>query len=221
MLATGNFPKVLDCLKEVGLQPHILTEPQADLADISAVLIPGGGDIDPECYGGNRKARVYGVDEKQDALDFWLAEYAVEHDLPLLGICRGAQILNVFRGGSLHEDLPEEPQPHHNNMFTARDSSVFVHHAVSIERESKLSESLRGATRAIVPSAHHQGIKELGHGLRVVARADDGVIEGFEGTTGWLMAVQWHPEADADSPIQKYGQFAALAEAIALERTLT
>lgn len=219
VLATGNFPKVLACLRHVGLTPHIVTDPvHAELPDISAVVIPGGGDIDPRRYGGDNTANVYGVDSNQDSLDFWLVNHALANDLPLLGICRGAQVINVARGGTLYEDLPPGSQPHHNDITTRRDAGVFVHHGVTVDRGSAVSGSLAGVERVTVPSAHHQCVRVLGNGLRVVARADDNTVEAFEGTTGWLLAVQWHPEADTSSQRQKYGQFEALATAITARR---
>lgn len=215
VLATGNYPKVLACLRHVGLTPRIVdAQLQAELSGISAVVIPGGGDIDPRRYGGDPTANVYGVDADQDALDFWLTDYALSNDLPLLGICRGAQVINVARGGTLYEDLPPGSHPHHNSMLTRRDASVFVYHGVTVDRRTKVAASLGGAERVTVPSAHHQCVRALGSDLRVVARADDGTVEAFEGTSGWLLAVQWHPEADTSSPLQRYGQFEALAAAI-------
>ncbi|GAA1324601.1 gamma-glutamyl-gamma-aminobutyrate hydrolase family protein [Leucobacter albus] len=226
MLSTGNFPKVLECLTAVGFEPRVMADPTERLDGVVAVVVPGGGDIAPYRYGGNPAGNVYGVDELQDELDFWLIDHALSAGLPLLGICRGAQAINVFLGGTLHEDLPPGSDPHHNNVFAATDSSVFVHHEVSIEPDSLVAGSLDGATKVTVPSAHHQSINRVAAGLRVVARADDGTVEAVEAAApagdakgsaahpGWLLAVQWHPEAETRSVLTKYGQFTALANAV-------
>ncbi|MDA3146996.1 gamma-glutamyl-gamma-aminobutyrate hydrolase family protein [Leucobacter sp. UCMA 4100] len=210
----GNYPKVLACLREVGLTPIVVGDTSADVSGIDAVLIPGGGDIDPLRYGGEHTEKVYGVDQNQDEVDFWMVSYALEHGLPLMGICRGAQLINVAHGGTLYEDLPEGSGRHHNNISEAADSSVFVEHRVTVDPESLVAESLGGATEAMVRSAHHQCVRDLGEGLRVVARAEDGTVEAFEGEQGWLIGVQWHPEAEREAGLVKYGQFEAFAAAI-------
>lgn len=210
----GNYPKVLECLRQVGLTPRIVSDTSADLSDVVGVVVPGGGDINPDLYGGKMIEQVYGVDPSQDLLDIHLIQAALERGLPLMGICRGTQMINVVKGGSLYEDLPAHSIQHHNNISVDADSSVFVSHEVSITANTKLSRSLEGRQSAFVRSAHHQCVRDLGADLRVVATAEDGIVEAFEGTKEWILAVQWHPEAElADGPI-KYGQFQLFADAL-------
>lgn len=219
--SASNFAKVLECLRAVGLTPVISTT-HTDLSRVSAVVIPGGGDVSPALYGGAVSDRVYGVSDEQDAIDLALVAHATVRGLPLLGICRGAQLINVARGGTLHEDLPHGSDEHHNSIATSSYANVFVSHEVHIDAGSRTAAALRGdadhpdAPLTIpVRSAHHQSVRDVGAELRVVARAEDGTIEALEAATGWTVAVQWHPEAELADGILKHGLFSALAEAIA------
>lgn len=216
----GNFSKVLDCLRSVGLAPMLATS-ETDLSGVSAVVIPGGGDISPARYGGRESDVVYGVDDEQDETDLVLVAHATAHDLPLLGICRGAQVINIARGGTLYEDMPMGSDEHHNSIATSNYENVFVSHAVRIEAGSRTAAALRGDSdqpteplHIPVRSAHHQSVRELGTGLSVVAKSSDGIVEAFEANTGWTVAVQWHPEAELVDGRLKQGLFAALADEV-------
>ena len=216
----GNFSKVLDCLRSVGLAPMIATS-ETDLSRVSAVVIPGGGDISPARYGGTVSEVLYGVDDEQDETDLALVAHATAHNLPLLGICRGAQVINIARGGTLYEDLPAGSDEHHNSIATSNYENVFVSHEVRIEPGSRTAAALRSnpgqpAEPLIVPvrSAHHQSVRELGKDLSIVAESSDGIVEAFEANTGWTVAVQWHPEAELAEGRLKRGLFAALADEV-------
>jgi len=172
--------------------------------DYDGVLILGGGDVDPTRYGGNTgEPTVHAVDTTADETEIDLVIGAVENGRPVLGICRGLQLINVAFAGSLVEDLgPDSVHKVHE------DRPPMTGHAVSVQPDSLLADAL-GAGEITVQSGHHQAVRRLGDRLRVVATASDGVVEAVElarPDEGWLLAVQWHPE----EPGSPDGQLAAL-----------
>ncbi|MBC9936019.1 MULTISPECIES: gamma-glutamyl-gamma-aminobutyrate hydrolase family protein [unclassified Leucobacter] len=217
----GNFPKILECLRAAGFTT-VLTTIDSDFSEIDAVVIPGGADVSPERYGGVLSHATYGVDAQQDDLDFALVAHALADGLPLLGICRGAQVINVALGGTLYEDLPPHAQNHHHNVATSPYPEMFVTHDVALVPESRAARAVAGgvprgeadapALRVPVRSAHHQCVRGLAPGLIEVGRSDDGLIEAFEAPQGWTVGVQWHPEAELSEGPLKSGLFSALAE---------
>lgn len=174
-----------------------------------AVLLPGSrADVDPQKYGALRSAETVAPDPARDVVDELFLQDAYNMRKPVLGICYGVQILNVFRSGTLVQHLPEEPVKHSAGGGERA-------HQVAVEQDSKLAQIV-GATQIPVNSSHHQALDVVGDGLRVVARCtEDGVIEAVEGTdpAHWVMGVQWHPERgfDKDEPSQKI--FHALVDA--------
>lgn len=166
--------------------------PEAALADLlvrlDGLLVSGGVDVDPGTYGERSHAKTT-VDPERDALEFGAVGWALETRRPVLGICRGMQLLNVVMGGSLVQDLPSEGRAH---WQPGQWSDVF--HRIAVAPGSKLA-AIIGAPSTDVNSFHHQAIRALGRGLRAVAWAEDGVIEAIEGTARpWLLGLQWHPE---------------------------
>ncbi|MDQ0260111.1 gamma-glutamyl-gamma-aminobutyrate hydrolase family protein [Sinomonas atrocyanea] len=165
--------------------------------DFDGVVVMGGGDVDPALYGGDAAhPTIDGVDRAADAAEAHLVRGALAAARPVLGICRGLQLVNVVLGGSLHEDLPRTtvdgaPGMHLNQ---ADPTGPMVLHDVAIEPGTRLAGVL--GDRARVVSGHHQAAAVLGAGLRVSATASDGVIEAVEAADPdvWLVAVQWHPE---------------------------
>ncbi|MEJ6347755.1 gamma-glutamyl-gamma-aminobutyrate hydrolase family protein [Holzapfeliella sp. He02] len=159
---------------------------------VDALILSGGHDVSPRFYHEEPKANLGDISPERDEFDFALLKYAEEKQIPVLGICRGAQIMNVFHGGSLHQDLSyrsedslKHNQQKHPDMTT---------HSVNIAPDSKLFDSLK-TTQTLVNSFHHQVINQLADTFVVSATASDGVIEGFESPTHpFLLAVQWHPE---------------------------
>jgi len=154
------------------------------LSGIDGILMPGGGDVNPNRYGQQPTTdRIYGVVDIQDETDIEIFEYAVANAVPLLAICRGFQIVNVARGGSLVQDMDA---PH-------------THHVESIE---VLHPEFLGLETADVLAScyHHQCVDKLGDGLEVLARAAAGHVEAFRiDSPAWAVAVQWHPEDNYDS----------------------
>ncbi len=162
----------------------------AALAAVRGLVLTGGEDVAPARYGAVPHPRLGDVDPVRDAAELALIAAARARGLPILAICRGIQILNVALGGTLYQDLDSErPGPVPHNDETGR-------HPVHVEAGSLLERTL-GTRSASVNSRHHQAIRDLAPGLKAVAWADDGIIEGAEPSDAkepWMVAVQWHPE---------------------------
>jgi len=151
---------------------------------LDGLLMTGGDDIAPDRYGAELGPDTHVPEPTRDAYELALLDCAFERALPMLGICRGLQLVNVHAGGTLHQHVPE-------HAFVDEPGSV-EQHVVAIEANSVLAE-LYGPNKS-VNSLHHQSIDQVGHGLRVTATTDDGGIEGVEHIDLPLVAVQWHPE---------------------------
>ena len=160
-----------------------------DLAGVDGLLLTGGGDVDPGRYGETTSPATGGVDPERDAAEFALLDLAVRTGRPVLGICRGCQVINVGLGGSLVQDLTEVTALPHL-VPDRRNETV---HPVTPVEGSLLAE-LEGDHEIEVNSIHHQAVKELGSGLRAVGTAPDGTIEAVEWPGSPLLGVQWHPE---------------------------
>ncbi|WP_077490961.1 gamma-glutamyl-gamma-aminobutyrate hydrolase family protein [Sinomonas mesophila] len=180
--------------------------------EVDGVLVMGGGDVDPELYGGDTSnPTVAAVDRGADDAEARLVRAALAAGRPVLGICRGLQLVNVVRGGTLHEHLGTGM--HRNDAD--RQGPMFQHD-VEIEPGTRLFEVLGPEARVV--SGHHQAVKRLGEGLRVSAVAPDGVVEAIETTdpSEWLVGIQWHPEdgqTEQASPGQLGAIFGAFADA--------
>lgn len=164
------------------------------LESIDGLVLAGGGDLTPSCYGGSDHETIYLLDESRDQTELELARLAIERKFPTFAICRGIQIINVALGGTLVEHLPDEYGESILHRLPPRKPTP---HAVTIHDDSRLAELL-GRTDAEIASWHHQSIRRVADGLRVVAEAADGVIEAVEMPDNEnLIAVQWHPELTA------------------------
>lgn len=190
----------VDALRASGGLAVLVTPGEDDpgelLERLDALVLSGGGDLDPRSYGAEARAHTYSVSLERDAFELALIGGALERGLPTLAICRGMQILNVALGGDLHVHLPDvvgETVIHRTSQTEA------AAHPVQIETDSRLAARLGGGVD-LVPSWHHQAIRRLGAGLRAVAHAPDGVVEAVElPEAPSLVAVQWHPELAGDS----------------------
>jgi putative glutamine amidotransferase len=154
------------------------------LQGIDGLLLPGGWDMDPTLYGESPDRVLGTTDPELDRAEIEAATEAMAIGLPVLGICRGQQVLNVALGGTLHQHVEG-----HDGRGQPRDRLA---HPVAVERDSELARAAGGA-QVMVNSLHHQAVKELGSGLRVTASSPDGVIEGVEHGEA-VVAVQCHPE---------------------------
>lgn len=198
-----------DALDRAGARPVLVPPPLRDPEQAAEVLEPfaglvlaGGADVDPTRYGQDPHPSVYGVDPSLDSFEIALVEAALAADIPVLAICRGHQVLNVALGGTLDQHITETPGLLvHGDP--GRGPGGGVDHDVTIESGTRLAEAL-GVTRCSVRSHHHQAVLDLAPKAIPTAAADDGVNEGFELPEGWVVSVQWHPEAtSADDPIQQ------------------
>ena len=179
--------------------------PHHDPADAAAVLdgfdglvLVGGDDIDPLHYAERDHGVSKGVSASADASDLAFARAAIEARLPVFGICRGYQVLNVAMGGTLHQDVTTADGLH-RPISDVPSEVMGERHEVTIEPGSRLAAAY-GSTRRTVNSIHHQAVEHLAPGFRAVAWADDGTIEAIEpnDTACPVLAVQWHPEKIAD-----------------------
>jgi putative glutamine amidotransferase len=180
--AAGGMPVVLPPLGDA----------VAYLDRLDGICLSGGPDLDPDAYGASERHAELGPTEPGlDAFELALAREADARGLPILGICRGAQALNVARGGTLHQHLPGHRQTEPATATT---------HTVHIEAGSRLAD-VAGAGRLRVNSFHHQAVDVLGRDLRVVARSADGIVEAVEAPgPRFVLAVQWHAEGLTAQP---------------------
>jgi putative glutamine amidotransferase len=167
------------------------------LDNFDGLVVSGGPDLDPASYAQARHAKTYGVNADVDTFELALTRDAIARQMPTLAVCRGLQVLNVALGGTLHQHIVEEPgvaahgRPGEPNG--GREQEVTV-------EPGTLLAKVMGSPRVLASCHHHQAVDRVGTGLRVVARADDGIVEALEldHTAGWLLAVQWHPEDTAE-----------------------
>ena len=174
------------------------------------VLLTGGADVDPAEYGEATRHPSVEIDAARDAYELALARAAMARDLPLLAICRGAQVVNVAAGGTLVQDIPSEhPTTIQHTIESPRDSLA---HDVIVTPGTRLAALLggpqSGTDRVRVNSRHHQSVRDVAAGFVVSAVAPDGIVEAIERPSArFCLAVQWHPEN-----FWKTGEFAALFE---------
>lgn len=186
-------------------------DPAAVIASVDALLLPGGGDVEPSRYGEARHRTFDPAETGRDEFELELVQRARSVNMPVLAICRGLQLLNVARGGSLVQDIPDQVPGALNHRLV--DPLSLIAHDVHVDAASTLGRLLltngaRGTHAVAVNSRHHQAIKVLGEGLVVTATAPDGVIEAVEDPQArFCVAVQWHPEN-----FYKTGEFSSLFE---------
>jgi putative glutamine amidotransferase len=163
-------------------------------ARLDGLFLPGGEDIDPSNYGEDRHPLLGATDRERDRTELLLTRWAIEEGMPVLGVCRGVQMINVACGGTLIQDLHnEQPDLEKHDYFPPSYERYRISHGVSIVPDSHLAEAMGQVHE--VNSMHHQGIDQVGYGLRVVARAEDGLPEALEAPQlPFVVGVQWHPE---------------------------
>jgi putative glutamine amidotransferase len=187
----------------VGGEVRILENgaPVAESLDaLDGLLLTGGDDVEPSRYGEEPHPAVDGVDQARDAFEIELVHAARASDLPILGICRGIQILNVACGGTLFQDIPSQLSGASEHSFKVPPhQAFFLAHEVWVERDSVLgrllNERLNDTDAVEVNSRHHQAVRAAAPGFTVSATAPDGVVEAIEDPAArFCVGVQWHPE---------------------------
>ncbi|MFA5775161.1 MAG: gamma-glutamyl-gamma-aminobutyrate hydrolase family protein [Ilumatobacteraceae bacterium] len=172
-----------------------------------AVLLHGGGDLDPSLYDQQKSTdTIYGIVAEHDALELAVVRAAIARNKPVLAICRGIQVLNVALGGTLHQNLVD--------TVAGSDSHWNTYHPVEVTEGSRVAKAMGTTRPSGGHSYHHQSIDQVAKDLQVVALSDDKVIEAVEHrTASWIVGVQWHPEDDAATDNQQQGLFNALVAA--------
>ncbi|MDX1994965.1 MAG: gamma-glutamyl-gamma-aminobutyrate hydrolase family protein [bacterium] len=209
--AAGGLPLLIP----VGLDQDTLREIYQRL---DGLLLPGGGDIDPARYGEARHPLTNYLDPLRDETEITLARWAMDDDLPVLGICRGHQLFNVALGGTLIQDIPSEVGTSLNHDTGEANPRDMRPHSVEVDPESRLARLL-GTTQVEVNSLHHQAIQNPAAALCITAYAPDGVIEAAEvPDRHFALTVQWHPEdlANGDEAMRRL--FTAFVEAASQPR---
>lgn len=197
----GIMPSYVEAVTAAGGIPFLIPlglseEDLALLLDrVDALVLPGGGDIEPSLYCSQMDATMWGVDADRDRVEIFMVRTAVAEQKPLLAICRGLQVFNVAMGGTLWCDIQSYKQPAiKHDYYRGAHSRNYLSHTVDIEADSLVARRL-GKTQSWVNSLHHQGIRELAPGLRAAAYAPDGLIEAVEHPQHpFAVGVQWHPE---------------------------
>lgn len=207
----------LDWVTREGGAPLMLPNVDPDAATAmldacDALLLTGGDDVAPLLYGREPERQMGQVDAPRDEFELPLARLALERGMPILGICRGIQLLNVAAGGTLRQDLASDPAATvQHRMKTA--GGPAVHHSIDIVPGSRL-HTLVGHERMAVNSYHHQAVDDVADGFQATATSADGVIEALEPIDDRnILAVQWHPEVMPCERAESRALFAWLIEA--------
>ena len=205
---TGSFyltHSYVDAVRAAGGIPILLppgepSEGATILRQVDGLIFSGGGDIDPAIYQGQPHPTIYNVDPERDRSEISLAQLALTQTLPILGICRGLEVLLIATGGSL---VPHVPDKFGEEVFHRAEQLRPIEHSVKITDGSCLAKMM-AATAATVVSWHHQAADTVPSEWRVTAKAADGVVEAIEHQHHpWAIALQWHPELSPGDPLQQ------------------
>ena len=201
-LRAGGLPAIVP--------PTALESTSADalVERFDALILCGGGDVEPGRSGASPSDRLYGLDPVRDAFEVAVLRASAAADTPTLAICRGLQVLNVAFGGTLHQHLPDVPGMGRHGVPPADEA---VLHEVTVDPTSLLAR-MSGSTSLKGLAHHHQGIDRIGDGLVATGRTDDGLVEALERPGWWMVAVQWHPEETAAEDPQQQALFDALVD---------
>ena len=210
----------VEALESAGLVPLVVPplasaeSASAILSKVNGLLLTGGEDVNPSCYGAAPHPKLKAVNDQRDSTEISLIREAKRRRTPTLAICRGIQVVNVALGGTLIQDIRAECEGalDHDDGSPRKSRT----HDVTVGPDTLTARAL-GATHCFVNSLHHQSVKDVSPELKVSATASDGIIEGVEAKDPdwWMLAVQWHPEEMTDSPEPwDRGLFHAFAERI-------
>jgi putative glutamine amidotransferase len=193
----------IDRIKEAGGVPVMLPfvasleEAREVLSRVDGVLLTGGNDVNPERWGEKLHPKAELLHPVKEQSDILYAQAAMARDMATFGICLGSQILNIARGGSLHQHMADLPKIH-----DAHQASAGKTHQIDVAEG--VLRSILGYSRGVVNSWHHQAYNKIGEGLKVVAVAEDGIPEALISLNNrFVLGVQWHPERMADDPAQR------------------
>ena len=221
----GQDSPYFKALLVVGVKPDELElvtmadSSRVKAADFDGILLAGGEDVDPSFYDEEKRYPSVHANRARDEFEFSLLDRALDRRLPILGICRGIQTINVKFRGTLYQDLENDKGlERHHKQTEPRPQPT---HSVTVtDPDSHLAQAIRGSCQ--VNSLHHQAIKRLAHGLKATAYSDDGLYEALEAAEDYphLVAVQWHPEEMVDHPEQRkiFEQFVAKCREAAARR---
>ena len=183
--AAGGIPMLLACSDDESAASQLF-------ARADGLLLPGGPDVDPVHFGEEPTHNYTWIDPRRDDIEIALARLALQRDVPILGICRGIQVLNIAAGGDIYQDLASQREG--ALIHDQKAPRWYPTHALEISPDSKLSGIL-GEASLRVNSYHHQAVRKIAPSFRVSAQASDGVIEAIEHTSlRYAIGVQWHPE---------------------------
>ncbi len=205
-----------EAIVQAGGLPLLASNLQPDLAEsflegIDGLLLTGGADIDPYFYGQQPHAGLGKVDSERDEFELALYKAAKARNLPVLGVCRGIQLINVAEGGTLHQHLPALTN---TIQHVQENRGSALAHELRLEPQSKLAKAV-GSNKMRSNSFHHQAIDSLGAKLRVSAKTSDGIIEAVEGRSEqFVLAVQWHPEMSFKAHPEQHLPFQIFLEAV-------
>jgi len=189
----GGLPVLLPYRADLGLIPQFV-----DMVD--GMVFSGGNDLHPSAWGETHHPEVIPVDPARERFERALLAEIENRRMPTLGICLGSQLMNVTRGGSMFQFLPEHERAGALEHRKGDDPAKWNRHVVSIDPDSIIGRTI-GKCEVLVNTSHKQGMNRIGRGLRVVATAPDGIVEGIEDPTLPLwIGVQWHPERLHDEP---------------------
>lgn len=209
-----------EAIAQLGGLPFFLPNLSASLANsyiqhADGLLLSGGVDFDPALFDSEPHPDLGFVDETRDLFEIALYQAAKHRGIPILGICRGIQAINVAEGGSLYQHLPALGDRHQHAQHNI-DGSLF--HKLTLEPDSELARAF-GKTTIRTNSYHHQAIEKLGNNLKVTARAEDSTIEAVEGITGAILGVQWHPEMSFERYPEQLAPFKVFMHAVTTQLT--
>lgn len=182
------------------------------LSIIDGIMFTGGNDISPMLYGENPIKEVVSISEDRDYFEFLLYKKAYMRSIPMLGICRGVQLINTAAGGTLYQDInaQKENSISHSQSDTPASN---LYHSIKISKDSKLY-SIMGSEELSVNSFHHQSVKKTAPGFNITALSPDGIVEAIESTDkSFILGVQWHPEGLVDKHPEFLKLFKALIDA--------
>ena len=188
IIESGGIPVALPLLQD----EKIISE---TVKRFDGIILSGGSDIDPKHYNQTNSGKSLEINSFRDESEEKIVRVLIESDIPVLGICRGMQALNVFCGGSLIQDIPSE---HGFSVIHRLDKPEIAFHSINVEKSSPLSDSMGFGTHTI-NSYHHQAVKNIAPDFSVCAVSEDGIIESiYHKNKKFILGVQWHPERDRD-----------------------